>query len=463
MSFLSLRFIIFFVVLVIIYSFIKQEKKRQVLLLVASYLFYGYADFRFLAVIFAISVMVWFIGLKTVYGKNRALFILGIFFCLLTLGYYKYFNFFVDSFARLFGQEAPGALTFVLPLGISFYTFQAISYLCDVHWGKIQAENALWKVLLYIGFFPQITSGPIVKARDFMPQLVLEHKITCESFSTGVQRVTIGLFKKVVIADRLGAVVNAVYAAPQAYSGFSLLMAACSYAIQIYCDFSGYSDMSIGIAEVFGYDLGRNFEFPYIAKNPSDFWKRWHISLSSWFRDYVYIPLGGNRKGKVRTYFNLFVTMLLSGLWHGANWTFVVWGALHGLTSVIHKMFCDSGKNRTKTENSVTTFFTILVNIIIVWLLWIPFRTNTFGEAVTIVTRIFTMADGIEFISVFSVIYIVLIMIIQVYALLRHRGMYWEKKLNFTKFWDIFAFACLVLIIVVFAYIGDTSFIYAQF
>ena len=463
MSFLSLGFIFFFVVLVTIYSFIKQENKRQVLLLVASYLFYGCADFRFLAVIIAISIMVWFIGLKTACGKNRGLFILGIFFCLLTLGYYKYFNFFIDSFAGLFGQEVPGALSFVLPLGISFYTFQAISYLCDAHWGKIQAEQALWKVLLYIGFFPQITSGPIVKARDFMPQLVIEHKITGESFSAGIQRVTIGLFKKVVIADRLGAVVNAVYAAPQAYSGFSLLMAACSYAIQIYCDFSGYSDMAIGIAEVFGYDLGRNFEFPYIAKNPSDFWRRWHISLSSWFRDYVYIPLGGNRKGKVRTYFNLFVTMLLSGLWHGANWTFVVWGALHGLTSAIHKMFCDFGKNRTKTENSVTTFFSILVNITFVWLLWIPFRTNTFGEAVTIVTRIFSLADGIEFISVFSVIYIVLIMMIQVYALLRHRGMHWEKKPDFTKFWDIFAFACLVLTIVVFAYIGDTSFIYAQF
>lgn len=465
MSFISFEFILFFIALMLLYSLLRQEKHRQILLLVSSYFFYGCADVRFLVMLIVISVLIWYIGLKSENRKNRGFYILGILICLGVLGYFKYCNFFIESFATLLRQKSFGTLQVILPLGISFYIFQAISYLCDVHWGKIAAEKEVWKVLLYVGFFPQITSGPIVKAKDFLPQLQKEHRITWSNFSAGLQKATIGLFKKVVIADRLGVVVDAVYAAPKAYSGFSLLMAACSYAIQIYCDFSGYSDMAIGVAEILGYDLGKNFELPYIARNPSDFWRRWHISLSSWFRDYVYIPLGGNRKGNFRTYFNLFVTMLLSGLWHGANWTFVIWGAFHGGASAIHKVFSDIRKKgkSNQSENMFGHVVSVTATIALVWLLWIPFRVSTFRDAVVVISRILVMAEGIRYISAFSIIYIILIMFIQIYAVVTHDGKPWWKPLNFTKFWQIFLFAGVIMAIVVFAYIGDTAFIYAQF
>lgn len=465
MSFISFKFIIFFIVLMALYSLARQEKHRQILLLVSSYIFYGCADVRFLVMLIAISVIIWYIGLKSENGGKRALHIMGILLCLGALGYFKYCNFFIESFANLLRQESLGTLPVILPLGISFYTFQAISYLCDVHWGKIPAEKTMWKVLLYIGFFPQITSGPIVKAKDFLPQLQKEHRITWNNFSAGMQKAIVGLFKKVVIADRLGVVVDAVFAAPKAYSGFSLLMAACSYAIQIYCDFSGYSDMAIGVAEILGYDLGKNFELPYIARNPSDFWRRWHISLSSWFRDYVYIPLGGNRKGRIRTYINLFVTMLLSGLWHGANWTFVIWGAFHGVASAVHKMFSDIRKKGRlgQTDNKVGHVISVFATTVTVWLLWIPFRASTMQEAAIVIFRMFTMAEGIRYISVFSIIYIILIMFSQLYALIAHDGKIWWKPLDFTKFWQVFLFVGIIMTIVVFAYIGDTAFIYAQF
>lgn len=335
--------------------------------------------------------------------------------------------------------------------------------MADVYYGKVQARKSVVDILLYIGFFPQIVSGPIVKAHDFFPQLEERHVITKEKLSYGLQLILIGLFKKVVIADRLGVCVNSVYSAPSAYSGPSLLCAVIAYAIQIYCDFSGYSDMAIGVAHILGFDLGKNFNLPYIASNPSEFWKRWHISLSSWFRDYVYIPLGGNRRGEFRTYFNLFITMLLSGLWHGASWMFILWGALYGVTSVIHKFYCKLKKDKTEVRRPLNKGLAVIFNTAIVWLFWIPFRAGNLETTWLITSRIFTMASGISYIYVFTIIYTLIIMGYQVFCLVTNKGDNLWRPLNLNKFSSQVIICVFVLLTIVFAYVGDTAFIYAQF
>ncbi len=257
---------------------------------------------------------------------------------------------------------------------------------------------------MYYWRYTQIVSAPIIKAHDFLPQLKQKHIITWESLSSGGQRFLIGLFKKKVIADRLAVCVDAVYAAPAAYSSLSIAVAVIAYSLQIYYDFSGYSDMAIGIATVLGFDLGENFNLPYLAKKPSDFWKRWHISLPSWFRDYVYFPLGGSQKGKFKTYCNLFITMLLSGLWHGASWAFVAWGAFHALASVVHKLFSDIRKkhNVNKTEDRIiASLGAVILNYICVAVLWIPFRTNDLGKAIGILKLLFSFKPRISYVYVF--------------------------------------------------------------
>ncbi len=468
MNFISVGFLIFFAVLLSLLYFVKDYRKQNAVLLVASYLFYAFGDVRFLVLLLGVSLLMWFLGrciakhLQTVVAK-RCL-VLGVVVDVLVLGVFKYFNFFAEGFSTLLGLEYT-ALHIILPLGISFYIFQSISYIADVYTGKTEAEPSVWNVLLYIGFFPQITSGPIVKAHDFLPQLKKERQITWESLSCGMQQFVLGLFKKMVIADRLGVAVNAVYATPEAYSGLSLLVTVLAYSLQIYYDFSGYSDMAIGVARVLGFDLGQNFNLPYLAKNPSDFWRRWHISLSSWFRDYVYIPLGGSRKGTFRTYLNLFITMLLSGLWHGASWAFVVWGAIHAFASVVHKWFVDLKKKKGwgKKETKLGNLLCVVVNFCVVSILWIPFRTNDFGQSLLILQRIFTWSQGVNYVYVFTLIFAMLLLAVELIAVKWNQGNNIWKPLDLSKFWTKLVFCLFVLIIVCFAYIGDSAFIYAQF
>ena len=468
MSFISIGFFIFFVLLLFVLYFVKDNKKQNIVLLVASYAFYAIGDVKFLVLLIAVSLLMWFLGCciakqpQSVLAKRYL--ILGVLVDILVLGVFKYFNFFAEGFSNLLGLEY-NALHIILPLGISFYIFQSISYIADVYTGKIEAAQSAWDVLLYIGFFPQITSGPIVKAHDFFPQIKKERQITWISISCGGQLFLLGLFKKVVIADRLGVAVNAVYSAPEAYSGLSLLVAVLGYSLQIYYDFSGYSDMAIGIAKVLGFDLGKNFNLPYLAKNPSDFWRRWHISLSSWFRDYVYIPLGGSRKGNFRTYLNLFITMLLSGLWHGASWAFVVWGAIHALASVLHKWFVDVKKKKgwDKKESKLGTAVSVIVNFCVVSILWIPFRTNDFGQTLLILKKIFTWSAGVTYIYVFTLIFTMLLFIVELIAVKYNKGNNIWEPLDLSRFWDKIILCLFALLIVCFAYIGDSAFIYAQF
>lgn len=461
MSFFSIPFILLVVLLATAISFVKNRKYQNIILLLASYIFYGWADGRLLIILMALSLSAWIIGICISRSQSillkRIFLVGGIVISLATLVIFKYLNFFISTFAGIFSYNTP-IVKLVVPLGLSFYSLQTISYIADVYIGKVQAEKEIYKVLLYIGFFPQIVSGPIVKARDFLPQLVERPPISKERVKIGIQIIILGVLKKKVVADRIAVGVNAVYRAPNLYSGLSLIVISIGYAIQIYCDFSGYSDIAIGVAYILGFDLGKNFEMPYIAKNPSDFWKRWHISLSSWFREYVYIPLGGNRKGKIMMTINLMLTMVISGLWHGADITFVIWGICHGVLSVIYAFI---GKN--KSDNKVINAFGILFNTLFVWILWIPFRASSISDAMIVIRRMITLADGITYISVYSVGYAFIIMMIQIVSVIKYRGKNFILPLDTSKFVNKVIICTAIFIILCFAYIGDSSFIYAEF
>ena len=462
MNFLSLSFAVFFAAVLLLLKCFSGKRAQQTILLCAGCLFYALWDWRFLLLLAALSAAVWYLGKAAYEKESRAALAAGVILCVGVLGIFKYLGFFLESFCAFLGLPA-ATLRLILPVGLSFYVLQAISYLCDAYRKTVKPASLL-HVLLYISFFPKIISGPIVKACDFLPQLEKAHPITGENLSAGAQQFCVGMFKKAVLADRLGVAVNAVFAAPAAYSGLSLAMAAFAYTIELYCDFSGYSDMAIGVARCMGYDLGSNFNMPFLARNPSDFWRRWHISLSGWFRDYVYIPLGGNRRGYGRTCWNLFATMLLSGIWHGANWTFLVWGILHGLVSAIHKVFRDRQKMRGSVPGGILGRSACTAGtFLLVTLLFIPFRAESLAQAWLILVRIFTMAEGIRYVSVYAVVYGGLILGVHVLAGIRNGGNSFWKPLDLGKFSSKLVLCVFLLLCFLFACVGDSAFLYAQF
>jgi alginate O-acetyltransferase complex protein AlgI len=302
--------------------------------------FYGWWDWRFCLLMLLLTIVAYISAIQiSKLPKTRLYIILGVAVPLVVLGIFKYFNFFVSSFMQIFGIRNVGSLNIILPIGISFYTFQSLSYIIDVYRRNIDAEKNFIKLALYIAFFPQLVAGPIVRASDFLPQLDEERNINFNNFKIGIQIFVFGLFKKIVIADWLSVFVDDVFRTPNVFHAISLILAIIAYSIQIYFDFSGYSDMAIGCAKCLGYDFVRNFNLPYISRNITEFWRRWHISLSSWLKEYLYIPLGGNRKGPIRTYVNNMLTMLLGGLWHGADLTFLAWGGAHGIALCVHKTY----------------------------------------------------------------------------------------------------------------------------
>ena len=315
MNFVSVEFFILFALMLVSQLVFKPVRLRQLALLAGSYLFYGWWDWRFCFLMLGLTMVAYFsaLGMEKYPGKKNVMLAIGVVVPLAVLFFFKYMNFFVESFCDVFGIVRPGALRIILPVGISFYTFQSLSYTIDAWRGKVKVSHDFAKFALYISFFPQLVAGPIVKAADFLPQLDENRSVTRSGVAQGMNTFFWGMLKKAVLADQLALFVDAVYAAPAAYASITVLLAVLAYALQIYFDFSGYSDMAIGCAKCLGYDLAVNFDLPYISRNVSEFWKRWHISLSSWLQQYLYIPLGGNRKGRVRTYINLMLTMLLGG------------------------------------------------------------------------------------------------------------------------------------------------------
>jgi D-alanyl-lipoteichoic acid acyltransferase DltB (MBOAT superfamily) len=313
------------------------------------------------------------------------------------LFFFKYFNFLSDNVNDVLQGlnifHSTPYFNFLLPVGISFYTFQTLSYTIDVYWGKKEPEKHLGIFAVYVSFFPQLVAGPIERATTLLPQFSQVHSINYERIRNGVIIMLWGFFKKVVIADRLAEYVNAVYNNPYDYGGLQDLIATVFFGFQIYCDFSGYSDIAIGAALIMGYRLMTNFRRPYLSTSIREFWQRWHISLSTWFRDYLYIPLGGNRVVKWRWYYNLFITFVISGFWHGANWTFVIWGALHGMylvTAVIAQNWRDRSAKKLglATFSNLNNFINLIWTLALVFFAWIFFRSNSVGDAFVIIRNI---------------------------------------------------------------------------
>ncbi|HEY1038532.1 MAG TPA: MBOAT family O-acyltransferase, partial [Bacteroidia bacterium] len=348
MMFNSLSFLGFFIIVYSSYLlFRKNFKIQNLILLIASYYFYSCWDWRFLFLLVFSTFLDYFTGAKifdakTQKGKKRWL-VTSIGINLGFLAFFKYYNFFIDSFADLTGRlgfhVSLPVLSIVLPVGISFYTFHGLSYVLDLYNNKITPERNFVNYSLFVSFFPLLVAGPIERATHLLPQISKPRSINADQVNAGLFLIVWGFFKKVVIADNLARISDQVFSHPQwDFSGIDLWLGVFAFMFQIYCDFSGYSDIGRGISKLMGFELLMNFKLPYFSKDPSEFWQRWHISLSGWLRDYLYIPLGGNKNGKLKTYRNLMITMILGGLWHGAAWTFVLWGFYHGALLVIYRV-----------------------------------------------------------------------------------------------------------------------------
>ena len=387
----SCFFLWWFLIILFGYIFIHNKQTLKVVYLtVVSYYFYYKTGGIYFYLLFTSTFVDYFIGnwLHVTNGKNKRklLLLLSLFLNLGLLAYFKYTNFFIDTLNTSFGKSISN-LDIFLPVGISFYTFQSLSYTIDVYRRKLEPAQSFMDFAFFVSFFPQLVAGPIVRASDFLPQIRKPVFITNNDIGKAVFLITIGLFKKAVISDYISInFVDRIFDQPSLYSGFENLMAIYGYAIQIYCDFSGYSDMAIGLALLLGFKLTLNFNAPYKAKNITEFWHRWHISLSTWLKDYLYISLGGNRKGKIRTYINLFITMLLGGLWHGASWKFVIWGAMHGVALALEKMFKPFLKIKS---NFFTKFFGVILTFNFVCFCWIFFRATNYEAAISMIHRVF--------------------------------------------------------------------------
>ena len=391
MLFSSGIFWLLFIFFLPVYALLKKSRAKMILFVVGFSLYFYYkSSGLFFLMMIATSLIDWglshCISKAKKRGAKRFFMWLSIVISLSILGYFKYANFFLWNWNQMVqGNFQP--LDIILPVGISFYTFQSISYVVDVYKGRIEATSSWLEYLFFLSFFPALVAGPIVRADYFLPQLRENRSATKNEIFGGLWLIIIGIVKKAVIADYIAQYNDLVFNNPGVYEGVEALMGLLGYTMQIYCDFSGYSDMAIGLALMMGFKLGINFDSPYQSKNLTEFWRRWHISLSSWLRDYVYIPLGGNRKGTFRTYVNNFLTMLIGGLWHGAAWKFIFWGAMHGVGLAIHKA-CKPILSKIP-DNWITTFFFWLITFIYVSALWVFFRAASFEDSIVLIKSVF--------------------------------------------------------------------------
>ena len=405
MIFNSVDFAVFLVVVFACYWFVfhKNLKLQNIFLIAASYFFYGYWDWRFLFLIATSSLIDYVVGRglarTNVQAKRKALLLVSICANIGFLAFFKYFNFFSESFSQaftFFGAPItdPALLNIILPVGISFYTFQTLSYSIDIYRRKIEPTNDIAAFFAFVSFFPQLVAGPIERATHFLPQFTKKRKFNHDSAVDGMRQILWGLFKKIVIADNCAIYANDIFANYGDYSGSTLLLGAFFFAIQIYGDFSGYSDIAIGTGRLFGFNLMRNFAYPYFSRDIAEFWRRWHISLSSWFRDYVYIPLGGSRGKRAKVIRNIFIIFLISGFWHGANWTFIAWGALNALY-ILPLMYLN--KNRKYTDivaqgsalPTLKEVFQMGITFFITLIAWVFFRSDTVADACLYIGNIF--------------------------------------------------------------------------
>jgi D-alanyl-lipoteichoic acid acyltransferase DltB (MBOAT superfamily) len=404
MLFNSLTFLVFLPCVWLLYR-ISGHRRQNWLLLVSSYVFYGWWDWRFLSLLIVSTLLDYGCGLGMARFPGRKKLVLCLSLCgnLGILGFFKYYNFFVHSAARAltelgFAPNLP-LLSIVLPVGISFYTFQTMSYAIDVYRGWQRPTTDLLSFAAYVTYFPQLVAGPIERSVDLLPQIMRPRAVCRRDMVVGVELCLMGYFKKVVVADGVAPFVDRCFGNSGALGWLELLLGVYLFAVQIYGDFAGYTDIARGVSRFFGINLTVNFAQPYLSANITEFWRRWHISLSSWLRDYLYIPLGGNRKGNVRTYQNNMLTMLLGGLWHGASWTFVIWGGLHGVYLAIHKLMLRGRKvvaQRPAGSAAMLIRWGVMcvVTFNLVCLTWIFFRASCFTDAVNYLSGILTLRAG---------------------------------------------------------------------
>lgn len=393
MLFNSVDFFVFLPIVFILYWFIlnKNVKIQNLLIICASYFFYGFWDWRFLFLIFASTIVDYFIGLKIHKSENltnqKKWLWVSVIFNLGLLSYFKYFNFFIDSFIEMFtlfgyNFENSWTLKIILPVGISFYTFQTMSYSLDIYYKKLKPTKDFIAFTAFVSFFPQLVAGPIERASNLLPQILNKRTFSYKQSVDGLKLILWGLFKKVVIADSLGLIVDDIFNNYADYPSSTLLLGAVFFAFQIYGDFSGYSDVAIGTSKLFGIELMSNFKFPYFSRNIAEFWRRWHISLSTWLRDYLYIPLGGSKINKWISIRNIFAIFLISGFWHGANWTFIIWGGIHAIIFIPIFLLKSNRKflNSTVADNSylpsLKEIFQIITTFLLVTLSWVFFRAE---------------------------------------------------------------------------------------
>ncbi len=452
-----------------IYAALKKRRTMMMLFVTAFslYFFYKSSGLAFLLLV-ATSAIDWYIA-RYIDGeqdnrKRKCALWLSLTCSLGLLVYFKYANFLVFNFDVIVGHNFP-PLDFVMPVGISFNTFRTKSYVVDVYKRKIPATTSYLDYVFFLSFFPCLLAGPIVRASEFMPQLRENKPASREMVYGGMWLVLIGIIKKAVIADYIAQYVNIVYGNPTGYSSVELIMAVVGYTLQIYCDFSGYSDMAIGIGSIMGFDLGVNFDFPFRSLNVTEFWRRWHMSLSFWLRDYIYIGMGGNRKGKVRQYINLMTTMLVGGLWHGAAWTFIVWGAGHGAGLCVHKMFMPYLKKIP--NNWAVTFVSWLITFTFVTVLFVFFRADSIETAMQVIKGLFTNFDWGYFPVFVHVRYTLCAMLIIIFALHFIPSELYARlrKLFIVSPWIVkfLIFVVVVQLVVEFSSADVQPFIYAQF
>lgn len=478
MLFNSIGFAIFLPVVFLLYWLVTNKNLRlqNILLLLTSYYFYACWDWRFLFLLMFSTLLDYCTGLKMQEAENqkgkRFWFWLSITINLGFLGIFKYYNFFAQSFAEAIShvglQVNPWTLQVILPVGISFYTFHGLSYVIDVYKGRIKAETNFVDYAVFVSFFPLLVAGPIERATHLLPQIKKRRTFNYTQAVDGLRQILWGLFKKIVIADNCAEFVNQIFNSSADQSGSTLALGAVLFAFQIYGDFSGYSDIAIGTARLFGIDLLRNFAFPYFSRDIAEFWRRWHISLSSWFKDYLYIPLGGSKGGNRMRIRNTFIIFIVSGFWHGANWTFIVWGALNALF-IMPSIIMKTNRNHLETVAqgnilpTVKEFFQMTVTFSLAVLAWIFFRAENISHAFSYISGIFSR-------SLFSIptitprLLMLLIMIFMViewlgreqqYAIAK-LGLKWKSPLRYAMYYAI--------IIAIFWFAGkDQQFIYFQF
>lgn len=486
MLFNSFEFLLFFPIVTILF-FVMPHRFRWSLLLTASCFFYMYFIPVYILILFGTIIIDYFAGIyleKTVDPKRKKFYLI----CSLianigVLAVFKYYNFFLDNInevsLELFDRAtALRYLGIALPIGLSFHTFQAMSYTFEVYYGRQKAEKHFGIYALYVMFYPQLVAGPIERPQNILHQFHQKQNFDYQRFSSGLQMMIWGLFKKVVIADNLAGLVNTAYTNPEDHTGMTLLLTSYFFAFQIYCDFSGYSDMAIGAARVMGYDLMENFRTPYLSASIKEFWSRWHISLSTWFRDYLYIPLGGNRVGKSRWMLNLFLVFLISGIWHGANWTYVVWGALHGvflMFAIVKDDFIEKRNINFLKTSKLLHVINVFITLQLVCFAWIFFRANSIQDAFTIIHKIgygeYSIQTFIDSISAladnpknFSRTLFIMMLMGMLYVIDPFIDKIIKGRIILHKPYMKYAlYSFMVASIILFGFFGEVSFIYFQF